>query len=59
MAKKSANHNTETNSILNFRYDAAGFFGRDEKSPCDTRSVLEKGLSVCAGYANVIEDMCK
>ena len=28
-------------------------------SPCDFRSVMETGLSVCEGYANVMEAMCK
>ena len=44
---------------FNFRYDVAGFFGRSEKSPCDYASVMRTGSSVCEGYANVMEAMCK
>ena len=42
-----------------FRYDVAGFFGRTEKSPYDFKSVMKTGVSVCEGYANVMEAMCK
>ena len=43
----------------NIDYDADGYFGRAEKSQCDSNSVLQSGKSVCEGYANVIQEMCK
>ena len=43
----------------NIQYDADGYFGRAEKSQCDYGSVFTTGRSVCEGYANVIQEMCK
>lgn len=42
----------------NIDYDADGYFGRAEKSQCDSSSVLKSGKSVCEGYANVIQELC-
>lgn len=43
----------------NIRYDTDGFFGRTARSPCDYQSVMVTGKSVCQGYSNVMEEMCK
>ena len=41
------------------RYDTDCFFGRTAQSPCDYQSVMVTGKSVCQGYSNVMEEMCK
>lgn len=43
----------------NIRYDVDGFFGRAPKASCDALSVMQGGTSVCAGYANVMETLCR
>ena len=43
----------------NIDYDADGYFGRAEKSQFDYVSVLKSGKSVCEGYANVVQALCK
>lgn len=43
----------------NIRYDTEGYFGRAEMAKCNSQSVILTGRSVCEGYANVMEEMCK
>ncbi|KAK3089820.1 hypothetical protein FSP39_006781 [Pinctada imbricata] len=42
----------------NIRYDTESFFGTN-KQPVDAESVLRLGTAVCAGYANLFEELCK
>ena len=44
---------------FNVSYDVEGFFGHSAKKSCDAQSVLQNKLSVCAGYANLFEALCK
>ena len=42
---------------LNIRYDAASYFSRRIPSQ-DYRSVIRRGLAVCAGYSDVFQILC-
>ena len=44
---------------FNVEYDVDGFFGSGAKQSSDAQSVLSTRLSVCAGYANLFEALCK
>jgi transglutaminase-like putative cysteine protease len=41
------------------RYDVDGYFGRTSRAASDANSVMRGGSSVCEGYANVMEALCK
>lgn len=43
---------------LNISYDIQSY-RRGTTGPTDSKDVLQKGQSVCAGYSNLFEDMCK
>ncbi|XP_045174167.2 kyphoscoliosis peptidase-like [Mercenaria mercenaria] len=43
----------------NIRYDVDGYFERAKKAPCDAESVMKGGSTVCEGYANVMELLCR
>lgn len=43
----------------NIKYDVDGLFGRTARAPCDAQSVMKGGRSVCEGYANVMELLCR
>ena len=50
---------SKTSVVCPCRYDADGYFGRAERSPNDALSVIKYGKSVCEGYANVMEALCR
>ncbi|XP_052261864.1 kyphoscoliosis peptidase-like [Dreissena polymorpha] len=43
----------------NIRYDIDGLLGRQPRAPNDVTSVMKNGLSVCEGYASVMEALCR
>ena len=47
------------NTLLCDNYDIDGFFGKTDKKPCDAESVMKNGSSVCAGYGDVMQLLCR
>ncbi|KAH3714957.1 kyphoscoliosis peptidase-like isoform X1 [Dreissena polymorpha] len=42
----------------NIEYDIEGLLGQRPRTPTDVSSVMKNGLSVCEGYASVMETLC-
>lgn len=43
----------------NIAYDVDGYMGRSEKKSCDSGNVLQSRTSVCSGYSNLFESLCR
>ncbi|XP_062593885.1 kyphoscoliosis peptidase-like [Saccostrea cucullata] len=43
----------------NIMYDIDGYMGRSDKKSCDSGDVLKNRSSVCAGYSNLFESLCR
>ncbi|XP_061173440.1 kyphoscoliosis peptidase-like [Saccostrea echinata] len=43
----------------NIMYDIDGYMGRSGKKSCDSADVLKNRSSVCSGYSNLFESLCR
>lgn len=43
----------------NITYDVDGYFGRSEKQSCEAGNVLHSRSSVCSGYGDLFQSLCR